>query len=126
MIKNSPQAVLLQKLFELLEAHCGDFRQERVYWRSVGMVLGELFNFGKRTVTQMMSVGVLGGDSSAWYRIFSRERYSVSLFPKLLLRVQIGSSFGELDQLQTRISDTSLRIARPRCHFARSHSSTMR
>ena len=76
MIKNSTQPVLLQKLFELLEAHRGVFRQERVYWRNVGMVLGELFNFGRHTVTQgLMALGMLDGDWSAWYRMFSRERF---------------------------------------------------
>ena len=62
MIKNSTQPVLLQKLFELLEAHRGVFRQERVYWRNVGMVLGELFNFGRHTVTQ----GVDGTGGAGW------------------------------------------------------------
>lgn len=76
MFNNTSQPVLLQKLFELLEAHRGVFRQERTYWRNVGLVLGELFNFGRHTVTQsLMSLGVTDGDWSAWYRMFSRERY---------------------------------------------------
>ncbi len=54
MIKNNTQPLLLQKLFELLSAHRGAFEQERVYWRNVGMVVGEVFNFGRHTVTQML------------------------------------------------------------------------
>ncbi len=76
MIKNSTQTMLLQKLFELLEAHRGVFRQERVYWRNVGLVFGELFNFGRHTITQgLMALGITDGDWSAWYRLFSRKRY---------------------------------------------------
>jgi hypothetical protein len=86
MIKDSTQPVLLQELFELLEAHRGVFRQERVYWRNVGMVLGEVFNFGRHTVTQMlMSLGVLDGDWSAWYRMFSRGRYREARMSRVML-----------------------------------------
>ena len=76
MIKNSTQPKLLQKLFELLERHRSAFQQERVYWRAVGMVLGEIFNFGRHTVTQgLMALGVIDGDWSGWYRLFSQGRY---------------------------------------------------
>ena len=58
MNKDSTQPMLLQKLFELLERHRTAFGQERVYWRVVGMVLGEIFNFGRHTVTQgLMCLG---------------------------------------------------------------------
>jgi hypothetical protein len=86
MIKNSPQPILLQELFGLLEAHRKVFGQERVYWRNVGMVLGELFNFGRHTVTQMLlSLGVLDGDWSAWYRLFSRGRYREARMSRVML-----------------------------------------
>lgn len=76
MIKHSTPPVLLPELFELLAAHRGVFQQERVYWRAVGLVLGELFSFGRHTLTQLlMSLGIVDGDWSAWYRLFSRERY---------------------------------------------------
>lgn len=76
MVKNSTQPNLLQKLFELLEVHRGAFRQERTYMRSVGLVLGEIFNFGRHTVTQgLMALGMIDGDWSGWYRLFSRGRY---------------------------------------------------
>jgi hypothetical protein len=52
MIKNSTQGVLLQNLFKLMAAHRRAFGQERVYWRAVGMVLGEIFNIGRHPVTQ--------------------------------------------------------------------------
>jgi hypothetical protein len=93
MLNDTAQPILLQKLFELLEAHRGVFRQERTYWRNVGLVLGELFNFGRHTVTQnLMSLGITDGDWSAWYRMFSRERFdeealSATLFKETLQEV---------------------------------------
>ncbi len=50
---------LIQRLFELLGAHRDAFQQERVYHRAAGLVLGELFNFGRQTVTQeLMALGM--------------------------------------------------------------------
>ena len=95
MLKNSTQLVMLQKLFELLEAHRGVFRQERVYRRNVGMVFGELFNFGRHTVTQgLMALGVLDGDWSAWYRMFSRERYE----EEQMARTFLGETLKEVPE----------------------------
>jgi hypothetical protein len=76
MFKDSTQPILLQHLFALLAMHRRVFGQERVYWRVVGLVLGELFNFGRHTLTQLlMSLGIVDGDWSAWYRLFSHGRY---------------------------------------------------
>lgn len=87
MHKNSTEPILLHKLFELLERHRWVFGQERVYWRNVGMVVGELFNFGRHTVTQMLlSLGVLDGDWSAWYRMFSRGRYREACMSRVMLK----------------------------------------
>jgi len=94
MIKNSTQPILLQKLFELLELHQGAFRQERIYWRAVGMVLGEIFNFGRHTVTQgLMALGITDGDWSSWYRLFSRGRYEEKKVARIFLRETIGHTF---------------------------------
>lgn len=61
---------------ELIEAHRAAFRQERTYRRAVGLVFGELFSFARHTVTQgLLALGLTDGDWSAWYRLFSRERF---------------------------------------------------
>ena len=87
MIKNSTQSILLQKLFELLERHRIAFQQERTYWRAVGMVLGEIFNFGRHTVTQTwMALGITDGDWSSWYRLFSRGRYEEKKVAQIFFR----------------------------------------
>jgi len=86
MVKNSPQPALLENLFGLLERHRGAFRQERTYLRSVGLVLGEIFNFGRHTVTQgLMALGMTDGDWSGWYRLFSRGRYEERKVSHILL-----------------------------------------
>lgn len=87
MVKNSTQSVLMQKLFELLERHREAFGQERVYWRVMGMVLGEIFNFGRHTVTQgLMVLGIVDGDWSSWYRLFSQGRYEEQKVARVFLR----------------------------------------
>lgn len=87
MIKDSTQPILLQKLFELLEVHRGAFGQERIYWRALGMVLGEIFNFGRHTVTQgLMVLGITDGDWSSWYRLFSQRRYKEETVAKIFLQ----------------------------------------
>jgi DDE superfamily endonuclease len=87
MIKNSTLPILLQKLFELLESHRVAFGQERVYWRIVGMVLGEIYNFGRHTVTQgLMALGMIDGDWSGWYRLFSQGRYEEQKVAKVFFR----------------------------------------
>jgi len=87
MIKNNTQPVLLQKLFELLERHRTAFGQERTYWRVVGMVLAEIFDFGRHTVTQgLMALGIIDGDWSGWYRLFSQGRYEEWKVAKVFFR----------------------------------------
>jgi hypothetical protein len=67
---------LLQELIKLLEAHRPAFKQARPYWRMVGLVLAELFSFGRHTIAQgLLSLGQTRGDWSGWYRLFSRERF---------------------------------------------------
>ncbi len=42
----------------------------------VGVLLGEVFNFGRHTITQsLLGLGVVEGDWSAWYRLFSEPRF---------------------------------------------------
>jgi hypothetical protein len=96
MIKHSTQAVLVQKLFELLESHREAFGQERVYWRAVGMILGEIFNFGRHTITQgLMALGITDGDWSGWYRLFSCRRYAEKKTARILIRETVGHTSEE-------------------------------
>ena len=87
MIKHSTQSALLHNLFALLAQHRPAFRQARSYWRVVGLVFGELFNFGRHTVTRgLMALGLTDEDWSSWYRLFSRRRYAESRVARLFFR----------------------------------------
>lgn len=67
---------LLKNLFELIGKQRDVAKQQRVYERLELLLLSELFVFGRHTVTQMlMSLGLNEQDWSAWYRLFSEERF---------------------------------------------------
>jgi hypothetical protein len=72
---------------QLLEVHRSAFKQWRPYWRAVGLVLAELFSFGRHTVAQgILSLGQTDGDWSGWYRLFSRERFDEAQLSRLLVK----------------------------------------
>jgi len=59
--------------------------------RAVGLVLAEIFSFGRHTVTQgLLSLGVTDGDWSAWYRLFSRERFDEEKLSACLLQESLA------------------------------------
>jgi len=86
MINHTTKRSLLQELEALVQAHRSAFKQERPFWRAVGLVLGEVFNFGRHTVTQaLLTLGMSQGDWSGWYRLFSRERFEEERLSNCLL-----------------------------------------
>jgi hypothetical protein len=67
---------LLQAFRELLEQHAGAFKQRRTYQRMVMLALGLIFALARHTVSQgILALGAGQADWSAWYRLFSRERF---------------------------------------------------
>ena len=84
---NSEIPALLQATLQILEAHRQVFRQARPYWRAVGLFFGELFTFGRHTLTQsLLALGLTEGDWSAWYRLFSRPRFEEEKLNGCILR----------------------------------------
>jgi hypothetical protein len=82
---------LIEALVVLLQAHAAAYKQERTFRRAVGLVLGELFAFGRRTVTQgLLALGLGEHDWSAWYRLFSRGRFDEAAAGEVLLRVSLA------------------------------------
>jgi hypothetical protein len=68
--------VLLTELLTLVSGCAGAYRQRRVYNRMLGLVMAELFGFGRHTVTQLLlTLGLTDEDWSGWYRLFSEERF---------------------------------------------------
>ena len=91
MLNDTTQSKLLHNLFTLLGAHRRAFKQERPFMRAVGSVLAEIFSFGRHTVTQgLLSLGVTDGDWSAWYRLFSRERFDEEKLSACLLQESLA------------------------------------
>lgn len=82
---------LVPTLLALLAAHAATYRQARTYRRVVGLVFGELFAFGRRTVTQgLLALGLGENDWSAWYRLFSRGRFDEAAAGKVLLEASLA------------------------------------
>jgi hypothetical protein len=78
---------LIKELLVLLQAHQGAIGQTRVYLRVVGLVLGELMTFTRHTVTQVLVAMGLGHEPwSAWYRLFSHERFDEAAVTRQLFR----------------------------------------
>lgn len=70
----SPSTPLLHALWRLLEAHRPAFSQERIFLRAKALILGHLFCFARRTITQaLLALGLTDHDWSAFYRIFGQE-----------------------------------------------------
>ncbi len=91
MIKHNTPSDLLRNLLELLARHRRAFRQERSYWRVVGLVLGEMFNFGRHKVTQgLMALGPTDEDWSGWYRLFSRGRFAEPRVARIFFRETVS------------------------------------
>lgn len=83
---NSELPALLQELMALLHAHRGAFRQERTFLRAMGLFFAEMFSFARHTVTQgLLALGCTDEDWSAWYRLFSRDRFSEEALANRLL-----------------------------------------
>ncbi|MFC1960962.1 transposase, partial [Chloroflexota bacterium] len=78
---------LIKNLRMLLLAHRGAFGQERIFMRMIGGVIGEIMTFGRHTLTQVLVALGLGADPwSAWYRLFSRNRFDEEAVTKQLFR----------------------------------------
>lgn len=78
---------LLAALLALLPVHRPAFGQERTYRRAVGLVVAELIMLGRHTVTQgLLALGLGGSDWSAWYRLFSCERFDEAELTGCLFR----------------------------------------
>lgn len=82
---------LLKNLFNLITAQRGIAEQQRVRERLELLVLSELFTFGRHTVTQLlMSLGLNEQDWSAWYRLFSEERFNYEVASEGLFAESLG------------------------------------
>lgn len=78
---------LVHEMVQLLLAHRGAFKQQRVFERVVALVMAELVVWARHTVTQLLwALGVQAEDWSGWYRLFSHGRFSEEAVNGILLR----------------------------------------
>jgi hypothetical protein len=78
---------LIKQLVEVIHAHRPAWEQERIFMRVMGLVLGEIMTFTRHTVTQVLVVMGLAIDPwSAWYRLFSHNRFDEARVTEQLFR----------------------------------------
>lgn len=74
--KENENPILLTQMMKLLEKCEQIYQQKRVFNRILGLVMAELFAFGRHTITQLLlTLGLTDEDWSAWYRLFSQGRF---------------------------------------------------
>lgn len=82
---------LLKNLFTLIAKQEGLGDQQRIRERLELLVVAELFTFGRHTVTQLlMSLGLTEQDWSAWYRLFSKERFNYEVASEGLFKESLA------------------------------------
>lgn len=89
--KGEETPVILSELLKLVAKCEKTYGQPRVYQRVKALVMGELFAFGRHTITQvLMSLGMVADDWSAWYRLFSEGRYDEAATSRVMLEEMVG------------------------------------
>jgi hypothetical protein len=89
--ENQEKPALLTELVRLIGKCEQIYQQKRVFNRIIGLVMGELFAFGRHTITQLLlTLGLTDEDWSAWYRLFSQERYDEEKTSSIMLREMLN------------------------------------
>lgn len=87
---------LLPELMKLISCHEKLFKQKRVFNRVLALVMAELFTFARHTVTQLLlALGLVEEDWSAWYRLFSAERFDAQRASEVMVQEMFGEVGGE-------------------------------
>jgi hypothetical protein len=85
--KPKEMPALLTELWKLLQGLRAAFGQECIFRRGVAAVFGDLFTLGRHTVTHVLrTLGETEGDWSAWYRLYSHNRFDEAEAGGLVLK----------------------------------------
>lgn len=85
-LPTAPARPLLPEVFALVAAHRPAFGQERLFQRSVALLLGWVGTFGRHTITGvLLALGLGQSDWTAWHRLFSRRRVAYERLTSCLL-----------------------------------------
>jgi len=69
--------VLLTEMMKLIAKCEPVYGQKRVFNRILALIMGELFAFGRHTISQLLlTLGLTEEDWSGWYRLFSQGRFA--------------------------------------------------
>ena len=84
---NQTEPVLLKIFIDLVKLSKETYTQERVFNRALALAMSELFTLGRHTITQqLMSLGLTEEDWSAWYRLYSEQRFKEEDVSRIMLR----------------------------------------
>ena len=84
---------LISKFIELVNLTKQTYGQERVFNRALALSMSELFTLGRHTITQqLMSLGLVEEDWSAWYRLFSEKRFKEEEISRIMATQMIKTS----------------------------------
>ena len=90
--KGAEKRKLLPVLLGLVEKCKASYGQGRVFNRVLGLVMAEIFAFGRHTITQLLCVlGLTTEDWSAWYRVFSEGRFDEEQTSAVMVREMLSS-----------------------------------
>ena len=89
--------VLLTEIMILLGKCEKVYQQKRVFNRVLALVMGELFAFGRHTITQLLlTLGLIDEDWSAWYRLFSHARFD----EEKTAEIMVGEMLSEVPETE--------------------------
>lgn len=91
--KEELKPVLVPQLLDLLSKHESTYNQKRVFYRACALVMSELFAFGRHTIAQLLlTLGLTEEDWTAWYRLFSEERFQEEEAAKIMLSEMLAQT----------------------------------
>lgn len=89
--ERNEKPVLLTELMKLVGKCEGLYQQKRVFNRILGLVMGELFAFGRHTITQLLlTLGLTEEDWSPWYRLLSQGRFDEAKTSEVMVREMLA------------------------------------
>ena len=84
---------LMTQLMALLSKHEQAYNQQRVFHRAIALVMAEIFSFGRHTITQLLlTLGLTDEDWTAWYRLFSHERFQEEACAEVMVKEMLGQT----------------------------------
>ena len=89
--EETKRPVLLTELMRIIGKCEQVYQQKRVFNRVLGLIMAELFAFGRHTITQLLlTLGLTDEDWSAWYRVYSAGRFDEEKTGEVMLQEMVA------------------------------------